>query len=378
MDALSDKCSANKTVMHLIDTTGPGGAETVFIDLADKMRNFGYRSITVVRGKGWVYDELCKRDLKPIIVPAKGSFNVKFVWSLLKLVRVNRVALIQSHLLGSNVYAAIVGILSRVPVVATYHGMVDVSPNERFKRAKHWVMQHGISHYVTVSQRLAKNVQAQGLLDPAKSSTIYNGIDISRYGRMAARPLVDELGIAQDSVLVGSVGNVRAAKDYAMLVKAAAIVVERNAKVHFVIAGHKKAELMDELDTLILKLGLKSNVHFIGFCDDSAQFLAQMDVFALSSKSEGFSISTIEGMATGLPVLVTRCGGPEEIVSHGETGWMVEPQNESVFADALLMLLKDEPLRERLGETGKKAVAAKFDLAVMLLAYDSHYKKLVR
>ena len=129
---------------------------------------------------------------------------------------------------------------------------------------------------------------------------------------------------------------------------------------------------------LILKLGLTSNVHFIGFCDDSAQFLAQMDIFALSSKSEGFSISTIEGMATGLPVLVTRCGGPEEIVSHGETGWMVEPQNESVFADALLMLLKDEPLRERLGETGKKAVAAKFDLAVMLLAYDSHYKKLVR
>ena len=257
MDALSDKCSANKTVMHLIDTTGPGGAETVFIDLADKMRNFGYRSITVVRGKGWVYDELCKRDLKPIIMPAKGSFNVKFVWSLLKLVRVNRVALIQSHLLGSNVYAAIVGILSRVPVVATYHGMVDVSPNERFKRAKHWVMQHGISHYVTVSQRLAKNVQAQGLLDPAKSSTIYNGIDISRYEKMAARPLVDELGIAQDSVLVGSVGNVRAAKDYAMLVKAAAIVVERNAKVHFVIAGHKKAELMDELDTAYLKAWLE-------------------------------------------------------------------------------------------------------------------------
>ena len=378
MDALSDKCSANKTVMHLIDTTGPGGAETVFIDLADNMRNLGYRSITVVRGKGWVYDELCKRDLKPILMPAKGSFNVKFVWSLLKLVRANRVALIQSHLLGSNVYAAIVGILSTVPVVATYHGMVDVSPNERFKRAKHWVMQRGISHYVTVSQRLAENVQAQGLLDPAKSSTIYNGIDIPRYGKMAARPFVDELGVAHDSVLVGSVGNVRAAKDYAMLVKAAAIVVEQNAKVHFVIAGHQKAELMDELDTLILKLGLKSNVHFIGFCDDSAQFLAQMDVFALSSKSEGFSISTIEGMATGLPVLVTRCGGPEEIVSHGETGWMVEPQNESVFADALLMLLKDEPLRERLGEAGKKAVAAKFDLAVMLLAYDAHYKKLVQ
>jgi glycosyltransferase involved in cell wall biosynthesis len=195
---------------------------------------------------------------------------------------------------------------------------------------------------------------------------------------MAARPLVDELGIAQDSVLVGSVGNVRAAKDYAMLVKAAAIVVERNAKVHFVIAGHQKAELMDELNKLILKLGLTSNVHFIGFCDDSAQFLAQMDIFALSSKSEGFSISTIEGMATGLPVLVTRCGGPEEIVSHGETGWMVEPQSETVFANALLMLLSDESLREKLGEAGKKAVAAKFDLTAMLGAYDAHYKKLVQ
>jgi len=139
---------ALKTILHLIDTTGPGGAETVFIQLADKLRVRGFRSIVVIPGPGWVQEELIKRSIDPYIIPAKGSFTFGFLCKLIRLVKKNQVSLIQSHLLGSNVYAAMAGLITGVPVVATYHGMVDVNPNERFKAMKNKVMQWGIKHYV--------------------------------------------------------------------------------------------------------------------------------------------------------------------------------------------------------------------------------------
>ena len=161
---------ASNTILHLIDTTGPGGAETVFIQLADNMRKRGFSSIVVIHGPGWVHEELKRRGIDPYIIPAKGSFAFGFLYQLVRLIRKNRVKLIQSHLLGSNVYAAMAGNLTRVPVVATYHGMVDVNPNERFKKLKRKVMQWGIKRYVAVSQNLLKNIREQKLLDMNNAS----------------------------------------------------------------------------------------------------------------------------------------------------------------------------------------------------------------
>ena len=93
-----------KTILHTIDTAGPGGAETVFIDLVTRLPERKYRSVVVIRGKGWVYDELCRRGVKPILLEAKGSFNLRYLFGLRKIVQSEGVDLIQSHLLGTNVY----------------------------------------------------------------------------------------------------------------------------------------------------------------------------------------------------------------------------------------------------------------------------------
>lgn len=373
---LSENCSANSAVLHLIDTTGPGGAETVFIQLAEAMGKRGYRSVVVIRGPGWVQQELLRRGIDPVILESKGSFNLKFLMSLVSLVKKEKISLIHSHLLGSNVYAAITGLIARVPVVATYHGMVDVSPNERFRRTKHQLMRWGIGHYVAVSNRLMSNIQEQGLLNPKKTTVVYNGIDTSKYGRNTDQSIRESLNLPARAILVGSLGNVRKAKGYDVLVSAAARVVARSPDVHFVIAGDKKPSIMKELDEQIKKLDIAANVHFLGFQQDCAAMLAQMDIFLLSSTSEGFSISTIEAMATGLPVLVTRCGGPEEIVEHKLNGWMVESNNAEAIAEGFRVLLNDAELCARLALAGKQHANAKFGLQAMLDSYDEIYRKL--
>src|SRR5690606_14376976 len=336
-------------ILHVIDTTGPGGAETVFIELADRMRQRGYRSIVLIRGPGWVNDQLVARGFQPYIVDAKGSFNWRFLRDMLRIIRTEKVDVIQSHLLGSNVYCAMAGLLARKPVIATFHGMVDVGPNERFRGAKLWLMNRGVRRFVAVSKNLRDAIQREGLLDASRSDIIYNGIGLGRYGRSDNRELRERLQLGDDAILIGSLGNVRPAKAYDLLIKAARRVVDSQPNAHFVIAGDPKNSLQKQLAALAEQLGVASHIHFIGFCNDSAAYLAQLDYFLLTSTSEGLSIATIEALAAGLPAVVTRCGGPEEIVTPDKDAVMVDIDADAI-AEGVLRLLGDRALAVRIGQ----------------------------
>lgn len=369
--------ASRKTVLHLIDTTGPGGAETVFIQLADRLRARGYRSIVVIRGPGWVNDELRRRDLNPILMDAKGSFALGFLLRLIRLAKREKVDLIQSHLLGSNVYAAMLGLIIRRPVVATYHGMVDVNPNERFRRLKQQVMRSGIRRYVAVSQSLAAAIQKQGLLEAGKSCVVYNGVDPDAFSGHSQQELRQKLGLDEKVKLWGCLGNVRPAKAYDVLIDAMALIQDDNPAVHVVVAGHQRPSLMAQLKQRMDTLGIGHRVHFIGFADDTAAFLRQLDYFVLPSRSEGFSIATIEAMMAGLPIVATRCGGPEEILSHTHTGWLVEAENPRALAEAMMRLSRDEALAHRLASAGQQHARASFGMEAMVSSYQQIYAELL-
>ena len=98
------------------------------------------------------------------------------------------------------------------------------------------------------------------------------------------------------------------------MIESASKVVCKNPNVHFVVGGHKKEPLISELLKKVNDLGISGNIHFIGFVNDSKVFLGQMDIYLLTSITEGFSLSTVEALATGLPIVATRCGGAEEIL----------------------------------------------------------------
>lgn len=363
-----------KTILHVIDTTGPGGAETMFIELADRLRERGYRSVVVVRGKGWVHDQLCRRGLEPVIIPAKGSFNFSLLFALLRLLRQQRIDVVQSHLLGSNIYCALAGMISRVPVVATFHGMVDVAEDERVPWLKYKILNWGVSRFVSVSQRLQDAIDLQGLLNADKTTVVYNGIDLPRYRKGQGRALREQLNLTDDCVLIGALGNVRPAKDYVTLVKAAARVVAACPQAQFIVAGDKKPSLMAELEALIHREQLQRHVHFIGFIADSADYLSQLDMFALSSSTEGFSLSTIEAMATGLPVITTRCGGPEEIVCPDSDALMVGVNDPESLARAIIRLIDDPELSRRLQEAAVVSVNNRFSIEQTVSSYIDIYE----
>ncbi|KZZ09846.1 hypothetical protein A3750_08470 [Oleiphilus sp. HI0079] len=358
----------NKTVLHVIDTTGPGGAETVFINLADGLRDKGFKSIALIRGKGWVFEELQRRNIETVILDCKGSFNVRFLKKLCTLIKKERVDIIQSHLLGSNIYCAMAGVLTRKPVFATFHGAVDVSKTERFLKLKAWILNTGVTKFIAVSEGLLEEIRQSGLLNVDKSVVIYNGIDTSKYFKRDSEAIRSSLGLDENVILVGSLGNVRPAKAYDVLIESAALVVKDNPNYHFVIAGDTgKEPLMSELKQLMNQLKVSNNVHFIGFQDNSAEFLGQMDMFLLTSSSEGFSIATIEALATGLPVVATKCGGPEEILADEDDSLLTNNAPQTI-ANKLL------DLRTKHNTTNNDSFN-KYDHKTVLQSYVQHYSK---
>ena len=363
-----------KTILHIIDTTGPGGAETVFIDLISHLPTEKYRSIVVIRGKGWVYDELGRRGIQPVILDAKGSFNWRYLKSLASLIRREKVDLMQSHLLGSNIYSALAGLLSRTPVVATFHGMVDVAEKERLLFLKFAAINYGAVAIVAVSKDLRNNIVNRTSLRSDKTKVIYNGIDTGNFKRAKSKTLRQRFGWSESDIIVGSLGNIRPAKAYDVLLKAAALLQDSGKSYRFVIAGQGKGGLYQQLLGMKTELKLDDRVQFLGFNDDPADFLSNLDLFLLSSSSEGFSIATIQAMAAGLPVIATRSGGPQEIITHNENGCLVDVDAPRQIAGAIEKLANDSSLSQQLAKAGQYHAIKTFDIKSMVAAYEVIYQ----
>jgi glycosyltransferase involved in cell wall biosynthesis len=366
-----------KTILHTIDTTGPGGAETVFVNLASKIDRERFRSVVAINGPGWVQDELRRRGLSPYVLNAgkNTSFDVSYLRQLMSIVCRERIDLIHSHLFGSNVYSSIAGLLCGVPAVSTFHGAVDVDSRDRLRSLKFALINAGSCKAVFVSDHLRRNILSGARLALERTARIYNGIDLARQAPGRETAIRRELGLRDEDVLVGAVGNLRPAKGYHILLQAAALLAAQDERFKIVIAGHGSGKLHEQLLALRARLGLQHRVFFLGFRADVVEFLRNLDIFVLSSITEGLSISTIEALACGLPVVVTRSGGPEEIVRHEDNGLLVDVDSPGQIAAAIERITTDAALRRTLCTNAPRS-AMRFGEADMIAAYESLYEEI--
>lgn len=365
-----------KNILHAIDTSGPGGAETVFLALARGLDPTKYRSYAVIKSEGWVAGQLRKFGLEPFFADAKGSFNLRYLYQLVRIIRKYKIDIVQSHLFGSNVYCSLAGWICRVPVISVFHGAVDVNPNSKLLRTKFHILNRGSAKVVCVSQSLSNTMLKSGMLAHHKSVVIYNGIDTHLFRPQRNQYLKNQLNLTANDIIIGAMGNIRRPKAYDVLLHAAALLVKKSTYYKFMIAGDGSGRLYEDLLKLREELGLKAHVFFLGFQEDVAQVLNNFDIFLLSSTTEGFSIATIEAMACGLPVVVTRSGGPEEIVTHGENGLLVDVASASQIAGAITLIANDAALKTRLVQNARANVMARFSMDSMLHAYENLYASL--
>jgi glycosyltransferase involved in cell wall biosynthesis len=371
-----DSTASAPRVLHLIETGGPGGAESVFATLVAGAR--GSRALGVVPYDGWLAATLRERHCEPVVVPNTGAFDVAYLRRVLELIRRERIDVLCAHLFGAAVYGAVLSVISRVPLVSVLHGVSDYASNARFAALKTWLVRNRSDALVFVSESLRSTLAPAMGVPATKTRIIYNGSDTSRLRPNRDADLRHRLALPDDSVVIGSLGNIRAAKGYDVLLDAARTLCARDARVHFVIAGQPQEPLQAALVERRREYELEQRVHFIGMQRDAAEFLNGIDIFLLPSKSEGFSIACVEAMACELPIVATRCGGPEEILEHEVTGLLVAHSQPLEIVAALTSMIVDASLRERLARNARRHAIATFGLDRMLNAYEALFATLAR
>ena len=357
-------------VLHVIDTLGPGGAETVFLQTATRLDPARFQPTAVIGGPGWLAEQLQESGLPPHMVSAKGSFNARYLWMLLRLARQHRSDVIVAHLYGSSVYASLAGTLLSIPVVSVLHGQIDVSDAERFSSLKAAIVRKASRKVIFVSERLEDQLRPRLRLSAAQCAVIPNGIDTRIFRPSRDRSIRAELGISDDTTLIGAIGNIRTPKAYDVMLRAARTLIDRSHQFRLVIAGDCANALGRQLDQLRHDLGIERYVTFLGLRADVSQLLNNLDVFVLSSHTEGFSIACIEAMACGVPVVATRSGGPEQIL-EGEAGLLVPTSDPESLALAIERVISSKELAATLTARAMERVHEQYSLATMLSRYEA-------
>lgn len=348
-----------KSSLHVIDTSGPGGAETVFVELVRTCVQLGMPTAAVVRKDGWVKRQLDNTGAKVYVLDCKGAFNFKFVKNLMKIVHDEKVDIIQAHLLGSIVYCALVGLLTRTRVIATFHGLVDVSKTERLRWLKFLLIRLGASHIVAVSQSLKKMLCAERFI--RNVTVIYNGVDTEPLLNGQTTRSTIFPNIPSEAMLIGSLGNIRKAKNYPLAIEVIELLRARGINAHLAIAGDDSNTLAESLRESIRAKNLEQYVHLLGFVDNVPNFLSSIDYFLLSSSSEGHPLSLIQAMCSGVPVIATRCG-VEEIVENRVDAMLGDVGDAPSLADAIQKLSEDGQLKKRLVENGRKKAMERYSV----------------
>jgi glycosyltransferase involved in cell wall biosynthesis len=210
----------------------------------------------------------------------------------------------------------------------------------------------------------------------ARTEVVVHGVVLDEVRAQAAcRDRVRaELGLGRDELVVGTIANFRAQKDYPNLLAAACSLGERGVPVRVVAVG--QGQLEAETRALHERLGLGDRVLLLGRRDDAVRVLAACDLFTLASDNEGLPVAVMEALALGLPVVATAVGGVPEAVTDGVEGLLVPPKRPDALADAIASLAADPARREAMGAAAL-ARSGCFDIRVAARRMEGLYRELV-
>lgn len=213
------------------------------------------------------------------------------------------------------------------------------------------------------SKAIREMVIADGIAESA-AFIVYEGVQADRIAAHPAADVHKELWLTPGAPIVGNIAALVPRKGQRYLVDAAPPVVRAMPDTQILIFG--EGELRQGLLRQIKHLGLEHHVRLVGFRPDILSLLKGFDLFVMSSTTEGFGTSILDAMAASKAVVATATGGIPEAVEDGVTGLLVPPHNALALADAILRLLRDAPLRRRMGEAGLARVRAMFNLDRMV------------
>lgn len=220
-----------------------------------------------------------------------------------------------------------------------------------------------VGRVVGNSQAVVRQLIEEENIPPAKVTLIYNGLELCR--EISATDRVElrrELDISDDVIVMTIVANLIPYKGHLDLIDALSLIEDRASCRWLLLSVGGGIENRPDITGLVQEKGLVDRIRWLGQVQDVTKILSISDIGLLVSHQEGFSNSVLEGMAAGLPMIVTNVGGNAEAVIDGQCGLVVPPSNPAELSKAILALINDRDTSRRLGQAARTRVQEVFSL----------------
>jgi glycosyltransferase involved in cell wall biosynthesis len=347
-----------------------GGLERVALDLAVAQKEAGNHVVIycVYKHEPALVREAEGTGLRVFQFNKLTGFSIHTLLSMAHQLRRDKASIVHTHNELVHTYGTIAGRLAGVPcIVNTIHGTnrgKDLRLDRNYRALLPWT-----DAVVTVSDETAAQFAGERRRYHDRFHVIRNGISVDRFVAHSARP-----GARWPRVRLGTVARLADVKDQATLIRAFHTVQKINPRTELHILGD--GPLKRNLESLSKQLKLDRSITFHGASPNVAEFLSELDVFVLSSVSEGLPIAILEAMSAGLPIVSTRVGGICEVAVEHEIAEYCAPSDPEALARAIQSILEPERLR-LMGQAGQAVAQRSLTIQKMSEGYEALYRKLL-
>jgi glycosyltransferase involved in cell wall biosynthesis len=347
-------------VVHVLstgDASARGISHTV-LNLGRTLDRSRYSlSVLFMRGSGELGDVFRKLNIETHEAHWRGSLSdvqgaARYAAAILR----GKYSIVHLHA-GGLAPRMLSRSVSRARVIAHYHSLHEESGVRRVKRRSG-----------RFADMLVANSRATAdTIDAASVIVIHPGVYVS--------PSPARIRSADETIRIGVASRLVPGKGISELISAVAILEREGIDVQLDIAGSGPEQ--DLLASSAANLGITDRVRFLGWVNDVPSVMREWDIYAQPSHAEGFGISVLEAMASGLPVVASAVGGLREIVLEGETGFLVPSSDSVALAERISRLGRAPELRAQMGQRGRARVLSQFSVERETAAIQAAYERLL-
>lgn len=369
-------------VLHLISGGDVGGAKTHVLTLVKELqKNLTVKIICFMEGP--FAQEAREMGIDIMILQQQRRYDLKVIDTLIKIIKDEGFTIIHSHGARANFITRFIRSKLSIPCVTTIHSdfMLDFKGN----LYKHIIYTNlnvfalkKFDYFIAVSENFKEMLIGRGFPEN-KIFTVYNGMDFNEdISYKSKEEFLNDRGLSRikSKKLVGILARLHPVKGHEVFVKAAADILAYDRDIHFLITGNEGE--LPLLDDLIKQLGIRENVHFIGFIDAPYDFLNSIDINVLTSYSESFPYVLLEGARLKKPTISSAVGGIPMLIKDGKNGYLFKAGDSDELSKKLSMMLRDEAISNEMGRALYKDARDNFSLKRLAMNHIDIYNNMLQ
>ena len=359
-------------IAFCITDLDPGGAERALFEIVTRLNPHLFQPHVFSLSGGEVANWLIQRGIGVSCFDGGQRSRWQVFGWLARELKQFRPDIVQGFLFHGNLVSRVAGWRAGVPVRLAGHRVAEQGKSwhlwlDRF--TKSLVMRH-----ICVSSGVADHVVQRLRLDRSKTTVIPNGIDpalkVANDGRLRA-----ELEIQTECQIMLAVGRLHRQKGFDLLIDAVSRIRNTDENLHLAIVGEGPERAA--LEAMVATRRCQNEVTLLGYRRDLPELMAGADLFVLSSRWEGMPNVVMQAMLSGIPVVAANVEGIEDLIVHEQSGLIVEKNNPEHLANALVRMLKDKELCQRLAGNAQTVIENQFTWEAAAQLYERVYLHLV-